>query len=312
MLLLAASPMLETFSLDIDCRDPDSRLDMLMQEFHVWQTNPGAACTTSTYLRNLKLFGIPVQLSTIHVRRLFQNLKHLTLSHRLVIGLDDYSYTMEQMDWEGIWDALTEAGSNEGLWLETLHTAGVQPPKGFSALFKYLLAHPGLKGLSILHPPFDNIAGDQINPPIPKDALGEENLRRMNLECATLFWTKVIPHSAHSLKELTVNSSFEGPWCYGPDASNALSQCTVLKKLTISLSRVPLYWAEEKAAHFKPQVVLPAPEIMSNHADDVRQSLIFASLGLRRDQQVSGSGPVKWGEIESTPVSQFCPNGVHE
>ena len=98
MPVLVASPGLVSFSFNAPSEESrwenePARLDSLLQQFNIWQDDSGSTSPT-TYLRHLSLQSIPVQLSTLHLRRVFQNLKHLTLKHGF--GYRDAS-TMTEM-----------------------------------------------------------------------------------------------------------------------------------------------------------------------------------------------------------------------
>ena len=238
-------------------------------------------------LQHLTLDGIPVSMPfTVNFCRILSNLRQLTLyqeRHEPKPTLPDVPIA-----WEDIWKALYDMGSNEGVRLERLHTSGKQGPVGMKALLNYLLFHPGLKGLQLRCVEFDKDGEVNLNP-----------ARIRNYETATQFWHEVLPHHAHSLQELRVTTTWSGPWCYGPEASTALRQCTQLQEVEIPVFNGDREWAMEKALGLDsdPTFVPPPPAL-----DPWEQFL-----------QLVGTLP--WGKIHTMPVCSvpnICfPSATH-
>ena len=260
---VAASPKLKSFEFSVIPSMGGriyNRLDTVVDDLKIWIEQE-----SSMPLEALKLVNIPMQL-TVVLGRVFQNLKHLILRSvdRLV---DDIS-------WEGVWEALYDSGCNEHQWLATLVTNGVQPAVGMNALLKYLTFHPGLQALTICDPPIYKVVARE--PQLSRLTLDEDedsprplsidhntpqaqiDLRNnQNRLWANKLWGEIIPRSAHSLKVLKIQNSqyglrryrgdCHGPWSYGPTVSAALRQCTSLTVLYLSVSNVNSDWACDKA-----------------------------------------------------------------
>ena len=88
------------------------------------------------------------------------------------------------------------------------------------------------------------------------------------------FWNEIIPRSAHSLTELKLRNytrlEKHGPWSYGPQASDAIRQCTSLRKLDLSLSNLDEDWARIKGESLK--MLPPAPGSIT-----IREDLLYGA-----------------------------------
>lgn len=299
-----ASPMLKTFGLEC-FQEAESSVgfDALVNEFNLWSTPASGSNTTYTSLQDLRLLGTPVNHvhTSLAVGRVFQNLRHLTLQ--------DPSRSTN-IAWAEIWDTLYEGGCKDNLWLETLHTEGVQSSDGIDALLKYLSSHPGLKALTIRGPPYDKglpygffdedlvIEGPGVG--ATADFIDAENEK--NLQRATTFWDEIIPRFGWSLRELTVNPSSSSPWDYGPSASKALRQCKVLRKLGITCSYVDPNWASEKATQFKMKKIPRAPDADVGASRSDNCELVCRTAGGSSSEDEEGNPKIPWGRMSSIPV----------
>ena len=282
LLVVAASPMLR--SLHLITKNPynGGNFDTLVDVSNI--------CSPET-LQDLKSVGVPIQLSLDHG---LENLKHLTLTHGSCDDLQSWS-TKYGTAWADIWNALYDAGSKKNLWLETLDTEGVQPECSVAALFRYLACHPGLKKLYIRRPAHDK----QLQSEPHEDYGNEEELYELleaddnqNRQWATQFWCEIIPRHSHSLRELSVVPLEQGPWSYGQNASTAIRQCFLLRKLEISVSDVDGDWALDKAANFEMADWRPVSTLKGDVPSDLDPYL----------KDISWLDNVIWGQLPTCPV----------
>ncbi|KAN0072932.1 hypothetical protein V8E54_009046 [Elaphomyces granulatus] len=125
-----------------------------------------------------------------------------------------------EFDWGQLWSALRETG----IELSILEVSGTE--NAIDNMFTYLLSYTGLQRLAIRKLEMDT--------------------QDMEDKAGQRFWRKVIPHHRNSLTTLSIESTFESEWCYGPYAVPALRRCLSLRDLAISVCSVPLFWAKKK------------------------------------------------------------------
>ncbi|KAN0072951.1 hypothetical protein V8E54_009065, partial [Elaphomyces granulatus] len=125
-----------------------------------------------------------------------------------------------EFDWGQLWSALRETG----IKLSMLEVSGTE--NAIDKMFTYLLSYTGLQKLAVRELEMDT--------------------QEMEDKAGQRFWRKVIPHHRNSLTMLSIESTFESEWCYGPCAVPALRRCLSLRDLTISVCSVPLFWAKKK------------------------------------------------------------------
>jgi hypothetical protein len=89
-------------------------------------------------------------------------------------------------------------------------------------MFSYLLSYSALKKLKI--------------PRVQMESQSAEDAAR------DVFWHAVVPQHKDSLIELAVHPIYEGSWCYGPVAANAIQQCTSLQRLDLHLCSIDRGW----------------------------------------------------------------------
>jgi hypothetical protein len=121
--------------------------------------------------------------------------------------------------WAKLWSILKEAGVE-------LSTLSVGSGKAMDGMLAYLVSYTGLRKLEIR----------------------EIQMDRQDLEDSAghRFWHEIVPHHKDTLTELAVVPCFEGLWCYGPAAADAIVQCVSVHRLTLSACSVDPSWAEAK------------------------------------------------------------------
>ncbi|GFF27438.1 hypothetical protein IFM61606_09957 [Aspergillus udagawae] len=122
-------------------------------------------------------------------------------------------------DWKALWYSLRETRTE----LSALKVSGSE--RVMDDMLQYLLSYNGLQKLEITH--------------LQMDHQHEED------KLAETFWEKIVPHVRSTLATLAITTSYEGNLCYGPSAAAALSQCSFLKNLTLSVGTVSTPWADE-------------------------------------------------------------------
>ena len=162
-------------------------------------------------LVQLELGRVPLPSTGIR-EILSQKLQQLSISTPL--GDTDFEF-----DWRRLWSALQESRTA----LSFLEVSGMA--NAMDKMLGYLLSYTGLQRLEITNM--------------------EIQEKEKENGTSLIFWRKIIPHHRDSLTKLSIQCSFEGGWCYGPQASAALRQCLFLRDLTLSVCRVESSWAEE-------------------------------------------------------------------
>ena len=122
--------------------------------------------------------------------------------------------------WGQLWSALRETR----IELSILDVLGME--NAIDKMFTYLLSYTGLRKLAIRHFLMDT--------------------QEMEDKAAQSFWQKIIPHHRDNLTTLSVHSTYEGQWCYGPRAAPTLRKCSSLRDLTISVCSVRSSWAKAR------------------------------------------------------------------
>ncbi|KAL4876115.1 hypothetical protein BJY04DRAFT_223338 [Aspergillus karnatakaensis] len=108
--------------------------------------------------------------------------------------------------------------------LSSVSVAGTQ--QAIPDLLSYLTSYTGLKSLRL-----------------PSVLMSDE---RQENDAGNRFWRDVIPNHHATLEELHIEPIYEGSWCYGPPAAEALQVCHALQKLTISMRYPDLSWQQEQ------------------------------------------------------------------
>ena len=125
--------------------------------------------------------------------------------------------------WAGLWSELLSARVE----LSTLSITGSE--NAMDEMLTYLVSYTGLQKLQM-----DRIQMDS------QDA--EDDIGRK-------LWQQVVPHHQASLVTLVVKPLYEGVCCYGPDAAAAISQCSLLRSLSLSICNVDSAWARDQLSH---------------------------------------------------------------
>lgn len=173
--------------------------------------------TSRPDLTDLVLEDVPLLTGSLD-HFITKNLRHLTLS------AEPPTRRRGRIAWPYVWAALR----NSGVQLPSLSVGFFE--EAANDLFDYLRSYSGLQELKItgVHwksEPFEDISAAQA----AEDSAGR------------VFWNEVVPNHKNSLVELAVHPEFEGMWCYGPLASDAIRKCTSLRKLAIRGYRLQGY-----------------------------------------------------------------------
>lgn len=163
-------------------------------------------------LRQLELEHVPLPSSGLRdMLSLCSKLQQLSVTTRPGSrGID--------FDWATLWSSLQDTRT----MLSALRVSGGE--NVIDRTFDYLLTYSGLQKLEILNVQMDD--EDQEN------------------NAAQILWNKAILHHKDTLITLAITSIYQGAWCYGPAVADVLSQCTVLRDLTVSLGPVSSSWAD--------------------------------------------------------------------
>jgi hypothetical protein len=166
--------------------------------------------TAKPALQTLELLRVPLPGSGLQ-ETLPSTLRQLSVSTPPASrGMD--------FDWKRLWSSLRETRTE----LSALKVSGSE--RGMDDMFQYLLSYTGLQKLEIMH--------------LQIDHQHEED------ELAATFWGKIVPHARDTLATLAIVTCYEGNLCYGPFAAAALSQCSLLKGLTLSVGTVSTSWTD--------------------------------------------------------------------
>lgn len=199
-----------------------TRLSLINRVYAEDKLSLAEGCTSLQTLfgnvTSLKLAQLELRYLTLSAADLNQmhlhNLKYLTVStptgsRRFKFAWAEFFTTLEEI----------------GVKLSQLSVTGMEA--AMDEMFSYLISYVGeLQTLEIRN--------------IMIDCQGQED------KAGYRFWHEIVPHHQSSLKVLCIYPWFEGEWCYGPEAAAALSQCLLLRNLTIAGRSVGSAWAEAK------------------------------------------------------------------
>ncbi|KAF7131114.1 hypothetical protein CNMCM5793_004101 [Aspergillus hiratsukae] len=205
--VIKASPALTNFTLRNFCSLVRSRVSIectSLQHFF--------HAVEPTELTQLELQHVPLPSSGLRdMLSLSSKLLQLSVTTRPGSrGID--------FDWTTLWSSLQDSKT----MLTALRLSGGE--NAIDRMFDYLLTYSGLQKVEILNVQMDD--EDQEN------------------NAAQMLWNKVILHHKDTLVTLAITRVYQGAWCYGPAAAEILSQCTVLRDLTVSLGPVSSSWAD--------------------------------------------------------------------
>lgn len=138
------------------------------------------------------------------------NLRHLTLSPGPPFG------RRCQIAWASILAAL----NNSRVKLPSFSVGFFE--EAVDDIFDYLRSYSGLQELTIIGVHWMPEPGDEH-----WAAHEAENL------AGRVFWNEIVPNHKDSLVGLAVHPAYNGAWCYGQLASDAIRTCTSLRRLSI-------------------------------------------------------------------------------
>jgi len=214
--LVARNPKITSIEVSYDWANfkPLGKSRSLHQIFNYYPQN-----STPLQLRHLSLETCLVKLDDFTLPHL-QHLTSLSLTHiHDPYNTDAYQEFKEPFNSRHVKEQKKYGSSRDDIW-KALKLSGIQLEElaldfVVPSFLEYLASYSGLKKLQLR-------AGGFFN------GSSSDSLARQ-------FFSISLIHHIHSLEELRVIPSYEGPWCFGPHNEAVISRCTNLKILCMAI-----------------------------------------------------------------------------